>query len=241
MIKLFKRIRQNLISKGNTGKYLTYAFGEIILVVIGILIALQINTWNEARKNKALEKSMLENLVQNLEQNSDKMKSHIKSINFYRKSGAVVLAAIENKLIDQDALEDQFHKALMNTSSVGLSETGYTVIKNNGFKIIRNQTLKNELMAFFEDTQPHLLGDLSWGTIDIADREKFVDEHFIQLSNENGLTYKPFNLERLLNNDYFIALVHKTDVQRGWFTIILERHLKDTQEMIKKIKEELNK
>jgi len=196
MIKLFKRIRKNLISKGNTGKYLTYAFGEIILVVIGILIALQINTWNEARKNKALEKSMLENLVQNLEQNSDKMKSHIKSINFNRKSGAVVLAAIENKLIDQDALEDQFHKALMNTSSVGLSETGYTVIKNNGFQIIRNQTLKNELMAFFEDTQPHLLGDLSWGTIDIADREKFVDEHFIQLSNENGLTYKPFNLER---------------------------------------------
>ncbi len=241
MIKLFKRIRQSLISKGNTGKYLTYAFGEIILVVIGILIALQINTWNEARKNKALEKSMLENLVQNLEQNSDKMKSHIKSINFYRKSGAVVLAAIENKLIDQDALEDQFHKALMNTSSIGLSETGYTVIKNNGFKVIRNQTLKNELMAFFEDTQSHLLGDLSWGTIDIADREKFVDEHFIQLSNERGLTYKPFNLERLLNNDYFIALVHKTDVQRGWFTIILERHLKDTQEMIKKIKEELNK
>ena len=50
MIKFFRKIRQNLLSEGNTGKYLKYAIGEIILVVIGILIALQINNWNEARK-----------------------------------------------------------------------------------------------------------------------------------------------------------------------------------------------
>ena len=47
MIQFFRRIRQNLLSEGKTGKYLTYALGEIILVVIGILIALQINTWND--------------------------------------------------------------------------------------------------------------------------------------------------------------------------------------------------
>ncbi len=46
MIKFFRKIRQNLISEGKTGKYLKYALGEIILVVIGILIALQINNWN---------------------------------------------------------------------------------------------------------------------------------------------------------------------------------------------------
>jgi hypothetical protein len=62
MIKLFKRIRQNLISKGNTGKYLTYAFGEIILVVIGILIALQINNWNQNRLNSKEEAQLLEAL-----------------------------------------------------------------------------------------------------------------------------------------------------------------------------------
>lgn len=47
MINYFRRIRQNLLSKGKTRKYLKYAIGEIILVVIGILIALQINNWNE--------------------------------------------------------------------------------------------------------------------------------------------------------------------------------------------------
>ena len=50
MIKFFRKIRQNLLAEGKTGKYLKYAVGEIILVVIGILIALQINNWNENRK-----------------------------------------------------------------------------------------------------------------------------------------------------------------------------------------------
>ena len=46
MIKFFRKIRYNLMSENNTGKYLKYAIGEILLVVIGILIALQINNWN---------------------------------------------------------------------------------------------------------------------------------------------------------------------------------------------------
>jgi hypothetical protein len=53
MIKLFRNIRKNLLNEGKTSKYFKYAIGEIILVVIGILIALQINNWNENRKEKA--------------------------------------------------------------------------------------------------------------------------------------------------------------------------------------------
>ena len=52
MIKFFRRIRQNLLNDGKTGKYVQYAIGEILLVVIGILIALSINNWNENRKTE---------------------------------------------------------------------------------------------------------------------------------------------------------------------------------------------
>jgi len=222
-------------------KYARYAIGEIVLVVIGILIALQINNWNEEQKNKELEKYMLENLVENLEQNCDRLKSRIQSISFYRKSGSVIISAIENKLIDKDSLENYFHTALMNTSGIALSETGYNVIKNNGFEIIRNQALKKEMMVFFEETQPHLKADLEWGATDMADREKFIDQNFIQVSNDKGITYKPFDLEGLLNNHYFIALVNKTDVQRSWFSKIMESHIRESQRMIEMIKTELNK
>jgi len=54
------------MEKNKTGKYLKYAIGEIILVVVGILIALQINNWNESRKNKALVNSYKKSLIENL-------------------------------------------------------------------------------------------------------------------------------------------------------------------------------
>ena len=66
MIKFFRKIRQNLLMENKTGKYFKYAIGEIILVVIGILIALGINNWNENRKNHQAEKVVLNNLYENM-------------------------------------------------------------------------------------------------------------------------------------------------------------------------------
>jgi len=70
MIKLFRNIRQKLLLEGKTTNYLKYAIGEIVLVVIGILIALQINNWNEERKVKLSEKATLRNFVQDLKSDS---------------------------------------------------------------------------------------------------------------------------------------------------------------------------
>ncbi len=66
MIKFFRHIRKSLLNEGKTGKYFTYAIGEIILVVIGILIALQINNWNENRKDDIFENEILTQLRANL-------------------------------------------------------------------------------------------------------------------------------------------------------------------------------
>jgi len=63
MIKFFRRIRQNLLSQGKTGKYFKYAIGEILLVVIGILIALQINNWNDQRKRSDQLKAIQERVI----------------------------------------------------------------------------------------------------------------------------------------------------------------------------------
>ena len=68
MIKFFRKIRYNLMEKGKTGKYFKYAIGEIILVVIGILLALQLNTWKENSENKTVERSYLEGIRNNLDQ-----------------------------------------------------------------------------------------------------------------------------------------------------------------------------
>ena len=66
MIKFFRQIRYQFMSENKTGKYFKYAIGEIILVVIGILIALQINTWNENRKVKVQLKSALQSVYNDM-------------------------------------------------------------------------------------------------------------------------------------------------------------------------------
>ncbi len=70
MIKFFRKIRQNLLIENKTGKYFKYAIGEIILVVIGILIALQINNWNENRKAEKIELTYLIRLKNDLEKDT---------------------------------------------------------------------------------------------------------------------------------------------------------------------------
>lgn len=66
MLKFFRKIRQKLINEGHLKRYLFYAFGEITLVVIGILIALQINNWNQERQENKELHTYLENIRSNM-------------------------------------------------------------------------------------------------------------------------------------------------------------------------------
>ena len=67
MIKFFRHIRKSLIEDNKMGKYFKYAIGEILLVVIGILIALQVNNWNTERKKQITQTNYLEEIKANLE------------------------------------------------------------------------------------------------------------------------------------------------------------------------------
>ena len=95
MIKFFRKIRQNLLMENKTGKYFKYAIGEIILVVIGILIALSINNWNEDRKNRILEKYYLERIIEDLEADNDEINNVVKR-GFGQVSTAVSILNVMN-------------------------------------------------------------------------------------------------------------------------------------------------
>lgn len=69
MISFFRKIRQKLLQNNNVTRYLIYALGEIILMVLGILIALQVNNWNELRKSQETEQRLLKALLIEFESN----------------------------------------------------------------------------------------------------------------------------------------------------------------------------
>lgn len=85
MIKFFRKIRKTVLMKNKPGKYISYAIGEIVLVVIGILIALQINNWNEQRKSNTLLSLYEENIIFELDKDLEQIKE-LDSLNETRKT-----------------------------------------------------------------------------------------------------------------------------------------------------------
>jgi hypothetical protein len=150
MLHSFRRIRQRLLTDNRFSKYLLYAAGEIILVVIGILIALQINTWNEQRKIRASEQEILHNLKAELISNRDRLNDlnemHLKEY----EDGLTLL-----KLFGTDVSnipESQLDALLGNIESGNTFEAndGYikSLIASDKIDHLRNDELKTFISSF---------------------------------------------------------------------------------------------
>lgn len=149
MIKFFRKIRYDLMERNKTGKYLKYALGEIILVVIGILIALQINNWNEERKLQNEELNHLLELKSNLEVTLENFKKdtlfNFKSIKELRK----IEHYIENNLPYSNELDASFGM-FGNWQSPYPIATSYSTLKTKGLDIISNNILRNQIVHMYE-------------------------------------------------------------------------------------------
>jgi len=136
MIKFFRHIRQNLLSDGKTGKYLKYAIGEIILVVIGILIALGINNWNETKKETIATHNILleikEDLLQDKAQLEYSLDKHSKNL----EAELRVLKALESR----DSLTKKLSSDL---GHIHLARTYYSVSK--GYELLKEMNLSSSL------------------------------------------------------------------------------------------------
>ena len=96
MIKFFRKIRQNLLTENRFSKYFLYAVGEIVLVVIGILIALQVNTWNQHRINQNLELKLLEDLKRDLKTDLKNLSTKIEYDSLFAASNDSLFTCFKN-------------------------------------------------------------------------------------------------------------------------------------------------
>ena len=105
MIKFFRKIRQQLLSENKFTKYLIYAVGEIVLVVIGILIALSINNSNDAEKLRLKERVVLTQMQQNLKNDIEDLNFNIRGTKTRLRANEVVLSALQNRTPFYDSLQ----------------------------------------------------------------------------------------------------------------------------------------
>jgi hypothetical protein len=116
MIRFFRSIRQNLLAQGRITRYFTYAIGEIILVMVGILLALQVNNWNEVRKQSLLQDTMLARLSEEFLALEPVMAELVEFSHSSRKGTAEVVNALRSEEAPAD--ERQFRAALARSNWV---------------------------------------------------------------------------------------------------------------------------
>jgi hypothetical protein len=169
MIKFFRKIRYDLMEKNKTGKYFKYAIGEIVLVVIGILIALSINTWNENRKNKITEQDIYCKLLEdfNLDrQNIAKLSAEADyKINVAKK----ILLELPKKNKDKSYLIDNYIQALRTNAFIPSKVTISDITSSGKLSLIKNNELKTNLLRYYAELD-NLLFQLSLGRSKILDR-----------------------------------------------------------------------
>lgn len=171
-MKLFHKVRQSLLAEGRLKRYLAYAIGEIILVVIGILIALQLNAWKADQRDRASEKVHLENLREDLQiqleviyaqmvHDSTMINKADSAMAFF--SGAIGLEELERRLFGSYQLG-------WRKTFVASDATFKVLFSTGGLNLIGETRLRNELMRYHQQ--------LDYTTQVINTNNRLIDEMF---------------------------------------------------------------
>jgi len=172
MIKFFRRIRQGLVEEGNMKKYLIYAIGEILLVMVGILLALQVNNWNEQRKRKKEEIIYLQNFLSDLRIDVKRFELSKAIMQKAKNSTNFLLDYMEKDLPWDDSLKYHFGNTTGNwTGEISLNT--YETVKSKDWNIITNPQLRKDLSDYY-----------NWivNTVNIA-RNRYTDALFNMSDN----------------------------------------------------------
>ncbi|WP_445383630.1 DUF6090 family protein [Robiginitalea sp. IMCC43444] len=148
MLRFFRKIRQNLIINNKISKYLLYAIGEILLVVIGILIAFQIDTWNDNRQAREVELKTLRELKSDLVQTLQDIRSD--SVNFRNiiRSNQAILRHMDEVLPYHDSLIPHFSQ-MDPFQTFSVNHTTFDNIRMNGTSIITNDSIRLGIARFY--------------------------------------------------------------------------------------------
>jgi len=216
MLKFFRKIRQNLISEGNTGKYLKYALGEIVLVVIGILVALQINNSNEVRKTRDKELIYLNNIKEDLRLNIKELEEYSVSRDEAINSIALLMGFFEGK---KDLNLNKFNLNNLNVlvwyPFIQNANTYQELMNSGNLSLIANKEIKNELqnmqksyerIKFIENEMQqdyeNYLYDPYFSTADLNTNLKNYSQQLNneKLNSKEELEIDPSEVVTLLNN-----------------------------------------
>lgn len=223
MIKFFRNIRKKLAAENKAMAYSRYAVGEIILVVIGILIALQINNWNEKRKHKKAEMEFLSGIKNDLQED----KKYIQLIVNLANEKLNAYQQLEEKLPEMK--QDSLFKIYLfegQRTFYPVSGSFESAVSGNEINTYKNKDITQSLIKLYNSTYSRLIDngkivDDRWSALS----EKYIHER--RVNNFNNLndatTYK------LMDDIYFHF------IQLNWYKKTLNNAIDEIDFILKKL------
>jgi hypothetical protein len=227
-----------LIESGSARKYIIYAIGEVALVVIGILIALQINNWNEERKEAQFERKMYDELIISIERNIEQLSGGILYSQRVIRSCNIILEHFEKDLPYQDSLDRHFAISLR-WWHPSLGSQAYESLKNHyGLHIINNDSIRNRL---------GLQVETEWMDFLITQQEDYfanaIAPNLIDLFKEYSVEkeMEPYDFDQLKTSKKYNHILRTSldmrERQIKWY----ENSVKSRENTIEMIRRELGK
>ena len=206
MIKFFRKIRYKLMSENKTSRYFKYAIGEIVLVVIGILIALQINTWNQEFTEKKQERFILQRLQNDIYSDITQIENQLivnrdNLADF--KTAANILLNLESGTID--IFIEKFSN-ILNISGFDQNQTTFNnLISTGNIELIKNQTLLDAILSYYNSNYH------SWNTAMKDYTRNIIAPQLVNFDHIPEVNYKRDS--RFSNSDFSSFNLSKSDVK----------------------------
>lgn len=234
MIKFFRNIRQNLLSEGKTGKYLKYAIGEIILVVIGILIALAINNWNTKKNNELKEKEALTEIYQGLKSDHQQLID----VNHQENEVLRLIDSLINEFknrgsFSKDSLQVYLGKALVGQRPTFVT-TPYDVLISSGIGLIQDKDIRYDIAKYYGRSIPDLESDgydlfQQWYDAILPIIQKEADQWVL------GKILVPYSLDSVFENQDLFQLLKVNRDNHFQMEANSKKMIQDNEALIKKI------
>ena len=237
MLFILRKLRRSFFLPGKVRTYLAYSIGEIVLIVLGIMIALQISDWNDSIKLREREEILLTELVVNLQTNIANLENDINRQIISAGYLQFLLDHLDNQKPYDASLDVKFHEGQI-APDVILASSAFETLKSTGLGLIRSDSLRREIINLFEVVYPTLMQgtkrieDQVWPAVVVP----LFQKHFRQEIPNKAI---PINYDALLEDKEFTNMLSFRLKMRYTSTEQKREVAKKTEEVIALIQAEL--
>ena len=226
MIKFFRKIRQRLLTENKVSKYLIYAIGEIVLVVIGILIAVSINSWNEDRLDKKEVATYLEQIRNEL---AFDIKTYKEDLDHITKS-VEYLDKVDNGIYDEVDLSFLLTYLTKNLAPIENDKSYTKLVESGKIELSEDAQVNSQLQAYYLDAC------INYNQVTLF-HQRFVSENIEGpllhiLSHKKGFFVDPQEVMEKMESGSLRSMINWQSSFLGYFRPAVENNITQAEALI---------